>query len=499
MSLVPPSLQAFLESEAALRAQHGQLSLYVRPQPAESPYAPRGVAVVGGWAFLDGDPAILPEGLDVLVLTFEGPGGMATYPRAPDAVFAILAPYLSRATYPCPHLVARVPERDRPALAQRLAALPDAMLGALAPRAARTFYPILKPADWSHAGLVVHTRLLPRADAPIVAFAEDLPSGYAFLTRQESPDADPDALLASAITNLEARTFEVARLAPSLLMSGGADLTAERLLDRRFARLVHEHLGPSVWIAVPHRVAIYALGAQATPAEVVQFTSLARFESTNGPSKGHAPVSPCAFLLREGCVVDMAPLEQVGAPPAARPSAPHPRDLVLVDAARQEIHASVVIVGTGAKDFGRALHAASGGPSASASAPHDVDAFVMRLGDIRGWATYLHVYALEASLDAIATADELVRSADAVVLVQASPGPRIEPALYALASAAMDARRSASPCAARTLAFVGPPEAQGDLATAARITPEITASPGERPPMKILIEIFSRLLASLRA
>jgi hypothetical protein len=199
----------------------------------------------------------------------------------------------------------------------------------------------------------------------------------------------------------------------------------------------------------------------------------------------------------------MAPLDRVGAPavpmaPVAPtpPRAPHPRDLVLVDAAKKELNVSVVVVGSGAKSFGRALYATTGGPPAGATTEGTVDHFVVRLGEIRGWTTRLFVYALEASLETITTATELTRAASTVVLVQTSGSARIEPALYALANVADDARKgSASP---RALAFIGPPEALTTLVNEAQITPDVVSHDGERAATMVTKEIMKRFLGAIR-
>jgi hypothetical protein len=127
MSLsVAPSIHAFLEHEAALRALHGAGALYVRPQVYAAPKLPGSHVVVGGWAFFDGEPAIVPEGLHLLVISDEGPDGQPRrVGRDPAAVMALLAPFSTRHLSPCPHVAVRVPPSAIADLHARVAALPE--------------------------------------------------------------------------------------------------------------------------------------------------------------------------------------------------------------------------------------------------------------------------------------------------------------------------------------------------------------------------------------
>ncbi len=102
------SVDSFIALEQTLRAWHGEGALYARAQH-------RGSFTFAAWAFLDGEPAILAEGLDILVLIFSDSTGTKTenFPRAPEAVFQILAPYLTRHSDPCPHITIKVPYQKR--------------------------------------------------------------------------------------------------------------------------------------------------------------------------------------------------------------------------------------------------------------------------------------------------------------------------------------------------------------------------------------------------
>ena len=146
---IAPSIQAFIENESALRAQHGPGSLYVRPTAYAVPKIPGAAVVIGGWAFFDGEPAILPEGLHLLVITDAGPDGQPRQlGRDPAAILALLAPFSRRLTAPCPHFAVRVPPQALAGIRARVAELPEH--DPLAAPGQQELFPVLKEADWPH-------------------------------------------------------------------------------------------------------------------------------------------------------------------------------------------------------------------------------------------------------------------------------------------------------------------------------------------------------------
>lgn len=117
------SAEQWSAAEETLRERHGVETLYVRKQAYR-----RGaeVLVVGGWAFLDGNPAVIPADLEVLVLTFSGADGeLQTLSRDPATVRELLAPYLQEHEGAGSYFTARIPEEEKDALFTKLRALPD--------------------------------------------------------------------------------------------------------------------------------------------------------------------------------------------------------------------------------------------------------------------------------------------------------------------------------------------------------------------------------------
>lgn len=317
MSLsVAPTIHAFLEHESALRALHGPGSLYVRPQVYAAPKIPGAFVVVGGWAFFDGAPAILPDGLHLLVLSDEGPDGQPRrLGRDPAAVMALLAPFSKRHSSPCPHLAATVPQSEVTGLHARIAALPE-----------------------------------------------------------------------------------------------------------------HDPLAPAT--AAPQRSELAA-------------------------------------------------------------GVPHPADVVLLDTGTKQINAVILVAGSGAKRFARTIFAATGGVVSGPPEAAQIEHYVMRMGDIRGFQTRLLFYAGDETLASLEAAARHARYAAALVLVQDGPEARLSPGLEVLARA--ERGRDT------VVAFVGPTLAAEGWMRAAGAPASIVAPFADQTTMDTLKMVAKSVLASLRS
>ncbi len=121
--------KAWADAESALRAKYHGAGLYVRKQVYQRP---DGVTmVVGGWAYLDGDPAMIPTDLDLLVVSADSSSGqLEPMGRDPQAVLRILGAHVTRETSPVEHYAVRVPEAARPGLLAQIRALPEHTPGA---------------------------------------------------------------------------------------------------------------------------------------------------------------------------------------------------------------------------------------------------------------------------------------------------------------------------------------------------------------------------------
>ncbi len=514
MSLpVAPSIQAFLENEAALRALHGPGALYVKPKAYVVPAVPGASVVVGGWAFFDGDPALLAEGMHLLVLSSEGPDGeMQQLARDPVAVMGVLAPYVKRLAAPCPHFAVRVPRAQIAAVRARVAALPehDPMARDTVPPTRRELFPVLKPADWAHRDLVVSMPLpgLARADAPIVTFAEDTPKGYVFLTRQEAPHADVNALLEAGVASLRRREADFAMVSPAIAVSAGRDLSAERILDEAFLGALHQKLGPEMWVTVPHRVALYAMRAGAPVTDAAMFVQVVEHDAGRAPELGHAPVSKLAFRVVNGRIVDAVPLAalaRVEMPPAVssgrvppgsrRSSLPpgilDPSEILPLDPVKKEIKAVILVAGSGAKRFARTIFTATGGVLTEPPNDAEIEHYVLGMGEIRGWKIQFLFYAGDDSLGGLEALAEYARHAAAVVLVQEGAQTHLEPGILSLARAERKVDT--------VVAFVGPAFASVGWAQASGAAAAIVEPLDDRTTMETLKKIAKLVLGNLRS
>ncbi|MFO0592822.1 MAG: hypothetical protein U0441_35085 [Polyangiaceae bacterium] len=513
--LVAPSVRAFLDNEVALRALHGPTALLVRPQSYTVPQAPGAVLVIGGWAFGGGEPAILPDGMHLLVITDTGPDGKQTQlARDPSAVLAVLGPYVTRHEAPCPHFTVRVPRAQLPQIRARIAAMPehDPIAADHAPPTRRELFPVLKEPNWPHKSLVVWMPFpgVKRPDAPIIAFAEDTANGYVFLTKQDAPSADPKQLLSAGIASLRRRETDFAMVNPSIAVSAGRDLSAERLLDEDFLKVLHDKLGPEMWVVAPHRVALYALRAGASPADVTTFVSLVEHDTERAPTLGHALVSKLAFRVVNARVVDAVTLDALprdlrqslppaglvsarapGPPSSLPPGVIQPAKVVLKDDAKKEINAVILVAGSGAKRFARTIFTATGGEIEGPPNDAEIEHYVLTMGDIRGWKIQFLFYAGDDSQGGLEVLAEYARHAAAVVLVQEGAHMHIEPGLLALAHAPR------KPDA--VVAFIGPAFASVGWAQASGAAAHIVEPLDDRTTMDTLKKIAKNVLGMLRS
>jgi len=137
-------------NEEALRARHGELSLMVRHQIYAKPDGQ--TMAIGGWAFLDGEPAIVPMDLDLLVVSVFGEGEPETMGREPAQVVAALGECVTQESEPVAHWAIRVPEDRKAGFLDQIRALPEHTPGAAASPAPRAEVPVARPAQVSSQG-----------------------------------------------------------------------------------------------------------------------------------------------------------------------------------------------------------------------------------------------------------------------------------------------------------------------------------------------------------
>jgi hypothetical protein len=320
------------------------------------------------------------------------------------------------------------------------------------PRGGGDVLPVLEEAHWPHRARVVHTPLFDHPESPIVAFAQGTMQTRAYVTPETANGADSRELLDASTRALAAAPFELSMLFRGVAGIIGRELSAERVVDPAFRAALHTQLGPEIWLAVPHRYAVFAVGVGADLDDRSAFATAVRYELARAAAAGYPAVSPLAFRIVNGAILDAVSIDVVDpatAPPAPAPPAPqpmqrrraathesidrtapapppvevvalppgipHPAELVAVDTPNQELNASVLVVGIGAKHLVRAIQDLGpiGGPK-GAEQPGELEHAVIAIGRIQGWTPKFYLYAMEP--DAAATAAGLATAANAVIV-----------------------------------------------------------------------------------
>jgi hypothetical protein len=161
---------------------------------------------------------------------------------------------------------------------------------------------------------------------------------------------------------------------------------------------------------------------------------------------------------------------------------PNPAELSTVDAGSKQINGSVLLFGPAAMDFLHALDGRGAGAQGGTASYMPFD-----LAPIRGWATRLHIYALDDGFDSTVTAAELALRVDAVVLAQT--GDRLAPALVALGNKTREGKAS--------LTVIAPKTARDEL-RAARIEADFESDFDHSQARNAIKPLVSRFLAQLR-
>src|SRR5689334_4777159 len=178
-------------------------------------------------------------------------------------------------------------------------------------RATVDVLPVLEQATWPHRDRVIHTPLCDHPDSPIVAFAQGTTQGRAYVTTDDALGADPRALLDASTRSLAAAPYELTLMFHGVAGIVGRELSAERIVDPAFRAQVHAVLGPEVWLAVPHRYAVFAVSVHADPAQRAAFASAVGHELDRAAAQGWAPLSPLAFRLVHGVITAATPLDAI--------------------------------------------------------------------------------------------------------------------------------------------------------------------------------------------
>ncbi len=309
-------IRTFLHNEDALRRRHGPDELYVRPQLYGDESS---TVIVGGWAFLEGAPALVPGGLDVLVIVC-GSGGELQLGRDLDLVLAVLDDHVVEHTDPCPYWAISVPEAHRPRLLQVLQDLPDhnptpspatepgmvvsmdmpadvsRSLAELEGQDAPIF-PVLKPFDWNareHAAFD-NFHGLDKPPMPLVAYCRNTEDNFIFITKGDLDSRPLEQVRAEAMANIEAFGASWDPVNEDMLASTGGDFAAEKILCRDFLLEGHRLLNAQrILVGVPRRTCIMAVDADAPEPVLDQFRGMFSYV-LDDDSFGNAPITNLLF------------------------------------------------------------------------------------------------------------------------------------------------------------------------------------------------------------
>jgi uncharacterized protein YtpQ (UPF0354 family) len=167
-----------------------------------------------------------------------------------------------------------------------------------------TIYPLLKPHDWPHKGLVAHRVLSDEVEGvPIVAFGFDAGENYQFVPAAQCDDVEE--LYREALANLAALDYPW-ELGDSdglpFAASSGREFSAERLLDRGAMLECHRLLeADRIVVAAPRRTCLFATRDGLGDKERSLFVRLVMY-TYQDDSYGHAPISPALFVLEWGVI-----------------------------------------------------------------------------------------------------------------------------------------------------------------------------------------------------
>ncbi|MET0401036.1 MAG: hypothetical protein ABW123_01480 [Cystobacter sp.] len=168
----------------------------------------------------------------------------------------------------------------------------------------------LKPADWNLSHEVLCRPLFPAragADAPLMAYGEDMPHSFSLFKREGVGEEEVDALHAQALENLRAIDVELQEVQEGprrVLAVSGHYFAAEKVMDAAFLRTLHERLASEVLLAaVPRKGLLLLTSPLVPPAFLAEFLDLCARQHASGHS---APISPTPLLIQDGLIQGFA-------------------------------------------------------------------------------------------------------------------------------------------------------------------------------------------------
>ncbi|WP_157535223.1 TY-Chap domain-containing protein [Nocardia inohanensis] len=167
-------------------------------------------------------------------------------------------------------------------------------------------YPVLQPPDRPDLDRIPHWRTANAPTAPIAVLATDTGEGYAMADLTAEALANP-MLYPSAVASLALLQYDWElsdHFGLHVANCSGYDFSAEKILDAQALRHAHDALESNrLWIAVPRRTCLLAVPYELDARQTLIFQHLVQL-TYDDDSYGNAPLTPGAYLVEDGRIVD---------------------------------------------------------------------------------------------------------------------------------------------------------------------------------------------------
>jgi hypothetical protein len=176
-------------------------------------------------------------------------------------------------------------------------------------------YPILKPGDWVgiKAGALTKTIVGEKENPKVViGYGYDTPNNFIFLTYQDLEKKPVQEILQESQDNIDnfQSQFEVSKkLEGYVLTASGSDFSSEKILCKAFMLEAHKLLkADEIIVSIPRRRCMMITSKNA-PKEILDMFVLLHQDAWVDESYGNAPIANMFFVLRNGEMENIIPLD----------------------------------------------------------------------------------------------------------------------------------------------------------------------------------------------
>ncbi|WP_334474861.1 hypothetical protein [Vibrio sp. 16] len=178
-----------------------------------------------------------------------------------------------------------------------------------------SYFPILKPGDWvgiSHGA--VRQTLIGEPEKPdlVIGFGMDTSENFVFLMHSDENKLNIQNVVNNAYSNLENMdvVFTPSQaLDGKVLTASGKPFSSEAILSKKHMLKAHELLdAKQMLVSIPRRTGLMAVSRDA-PEEILNQFIYLHSHAWNDASYGNAPIANALFLLEEGDIVGIIPMD----------------------------------------------------------------------------------------------------------------------------------------------------------------------------------------------